>query len=634
MTLVAARAAPVGPDVARAPFWAWWGVFSIATVAGTVLIGGSYRHAISGDPSYLAFWAGVLVFMLPVGAFVASALARRSGLLMVVAASGLFLYVPKILRNPFGPTYHDELAHWRQVADIAGSGHLFVSNTTIPIIRSFPGLHIVTLTMREISGLSTWSSALVLLAIVHVVDLLAVFLIIEGLTRSWRIGAIGAFLYSLNSSYMYFHTQFAYESLGVMLFLLAILAVQQADRAVARRARQGWGATAGIIGASCAVTHHLSTLFLCAVLVVWSAVLVIRRRRDRGVEPSTSTILAVTGFVIVFFGTWIALVAPDTVRYLEPYLGDAASQLTNMLGGAAGGRTPFSHNASPLLERAAGFASPLLVLFVAGLTVRYRRRHPDTAQPRSPSGFAALFAFGLLYFSSIPFLLAPSGAEGARRTWGFTYLGVAVIVAPTVARWLAQAGRAKPCAGHATRGLLVSAVMVVIVGNVAAGLDEAYRFPGPYTVGSDTGSQTPELAALSQWFPATVGPANKVVSDRFTGLSLGTFGSQLLDAPSAGFPTYQLWLDRGVPSPTLIEELSTSDYRYLVIDKQMALPVKELQDFFTGTAAASSDGTTTVTAADLERYANYGWLSRVYDSTNFAVYRFQFGSRGLSVGGS
>ena len=639
----ASEASPRGASrggSARRPFWTWWGVFSLGALAGTALIGASYRQAIvTGRPSYLMFWAGVFVFMLPAAAFVIRARSRRSGLMTVLVTSGLFLYIPKILRSPFGPVYHDELAHWRQVQDIALSGHLFVPNTTIPIIQSYPGIHIVTLTVQEISGMSTWSSAMTLLALFHIIDLLAVFLIVEGFTRSSRTGALGALIYSLNSSFMYFDTQFAYESLGVMLFLMTLLAVQRTEGADSRRAQVAWGCLAITSGAACAVTHHLSTLCLCLVLVGWSLVALIRSSRGSDSARAARAVVTVTAGVVAFFAAWVAFVAPASVAYLQPYLRQGLSQLAHLAGGGHGGRPLFGPSllagpATPRYEEIAAFTSPLLALVATGLTVRFiRRRRGDASPSRRPklrSGWVAIFLFGLLYFPSIPFLLAPSGAEGARRTWAFSYLGVALILAPTIARWLPKAR----VVGHAwiRRAVLTGAFVVVLVGNVAAGLNASYRFSGPYAVGSSTGSQTPQLAALSRWFPATVGLNNRVVADSFTGLELGAFGRQLLDAPSAGFPTFQLWLNRSAPSPTLLEELSTSNYRYLVIDKQMDLPVSELAGFFNYSSAVSSDGTTVVTPQDLSRFADYGWLTRVYDSTDFAVYRFQYGSLGRAVG--
>jgi hypothetical protein len=139
------------------------------------------------------------------------------------------------------------------------------------------------------------------------------------------------------------------------------------------------------------------------------------------------------------------------------------------------------------------------------------------------------------------------------------------------------------------------------------------------------------MRSLSAWFSTQVGPGNLVVADRFTGLALGALGRQDLDAPSDGFPTYQLFLDHTPPSKRLVSELDGSHYAYLVIDKQMTGPVASFSTFFTGGSDTSSDGTVTVSAADLDRFASYPWMTRVYESTDYVVYHFHFGDLRLAL---
>ena len=100
-----------------APVWARWPVLVASAVLGIVIIGWSYRLSAQGASSavyYLVFWAGLLRGALPAaGAMIArsSSPARRVwalGLLAVLTA------VPKYLRNPDAPLYHDEYAHCRR----------------------------------------------------------------------------------------------------------------------------------------------------------------------------------------------------------------------------------------------------------------------------------------------------------------------------------------------------------------------------------------------------------------------------------------------------------------------------------------------------------------------------------------
>ena len=621
-------------------FWTWTVGLAVAFVASTVLLVVCYARSTDGARSgqYELFWVAVGVFVLPAAWYSVRERISRAARLVVVSGLGVSLYLPKLLRDPFGPLYHDELAHWRQTQDIATQGHLFVPNTIIPIISGYPGLHALTLTLKELSGMSAWTSGLVLLAVVHVIDLVVVFLLVEGFTQSARAGAAGAVIYGLNSSFMYFDDQFSYESLGIMLLLLCLLATQRAEQSSRPQERWAWVAVATLAGASCAITHHLSTVFLVAILLVWTALALLARSRRPGRDPSGLAVGSVTVLTCAAFGVWLSFVAPGTFTYLKPYLGHAVSQLGGMLGGGAKSQTPFGQATNPIWERSASFLAPLLVL--AGvLIVIYRlyRSDPHRDFPsgrRASSGVITLILVGFTYFPSIPFLLAASGAEGARRSWAFSYLGVALILAPFCISWLRRPMGHRPRFSGGARLAVSIGFVVVLVGNVSAGLDASYRFPGPYAFASETYSVTPELRAMSRWFLETAGPGNRVVTDRFTALGLAALGQQNIDAPSDGFPTYQLWLDRSPPSTELINELETQPaYQYLVIDKRMALPVVDLSGFFTGGTPVSSDGTTVVTAADLNRFASYSWCSRVYESTNYAVYHLNYGDVPLPVAG-
>ena len=72
-------------------------------------------------------------------------------------------FLPKLIRNPAGPDYHDEYAHWRAIYNILSSGKLFEPAAIIPIISDYPGLHAATAAMVSFSGLDIWQSGTILL---------------------------------------------------------------------------------------------------------------------------------------------------------------------------------------------------------------------------------------------------------------------------------------------------------------------------------------------------------------------------------------------------------------------------------------------------------------------------------------
>jgi hypothetical protein len=161
----------------------------------------------------------------------------------------------------------------------------------------------------------------------------------------------------------------------------------------------------------------------------------------------------------------------------------------------------------------------------------------------------------------------------------------------------------------------------MLVGNVAAGLDESYRFPGPFIFGSDTRSLTPELLAAASWFDQHVGAGVRIVTDRYSGLGFVLDADSWTASPSVGFPAYDLFFSDRPPSAALVAELASSDYRYLIVDKRVATEIPSLGSYFDYEPAA---GSSPIPAGNIDRYRNTPWTTEVFESDDFRIYRFDF----------
>jgi hypothetical protein len=87
------------------------------------------------------FWAGELVFLVPAFLHLLDRRTSTRSRLVIVVATALFDAVPKYLRDPSFPIFHDELFHSRQAEAVLTSGASFQSTPIIGIIKFFPGLH-------------------------------------------------------------------------------------------------------------------------------------------------------------------------------------------------------------------------------------------------------------------------------------------------------------------------------------------------------------------------------------------------------------------------------------------------------------------------------------------------------------
>jgi hypothetical protein len=317
---------------------------------------------------------------------------------------------------------------------------------------------------------------------------------------------------------------------------------------------------------------------------------------------------------------WVITVAHETYDYLSPYAATALDQLANQATGKSSGRRLYADVVTPVYERLLGMAAPPLMLGVF-LLVIYRSHVFRGSHARRT--VIALAVFGSLYFASVPFILAPKGAEGARRTWAFTYLGLALCVAGLLGVWLWHRSRRR-------RALVLVTLLLgaVLIGNTGAGLNDSYRFPGPYQFGSDTRSLTTEVLTLAEVFDQRF-PKQRIVSDRYTSLALVAYGSAYSASPGSTFQTYDLFFKATDPDPYLVHQLDTSRYTYLVVDERLSSPVPEGMHYFVGDEPAEVvAGSSPVPQAALDRFETVPWTTKVYSTTNYSVYRLDFAAVG------
>src|SRR5260370_16096108 len=180
------------------------------------------------------------VVAIPLAGLVARRATTSSMRTTLLVLYGLVSYAPKLLRNPAAPLYHDEYAHWRETYDILKTGKLFDPNPIIPIVARYPGLHAATAELVRITGLNIWHSATLLLLLLHVALVIGIAELAQALGFDDRVAALVAVFYSCNSSFMYFDTQYAYESLAITLVVWALVSYIRAIGSQLSQRRAPW----------------------------------------------------------------------------------------------------------------------------------------------------------------------------------------------------------------------------------------------------------------------------------------------------------------------------------------------------------------------------------------------------------
>jgi len=604
----------VAQDRRRAlPVLVWLGL-----LAGALLMACAYAYAATTFDTELQFhifWLAVLLFTVPAILRLSGTGASRNERLAILAAVGLFDFLPKFLRGPSGPLFYDELAHWRQSEVIYQTGVPFQPNPTVGIVQFFPGLHTLTVALRELSGVPTFQLSVALLALLHALALLGIFLLAEQLSLSTSAAGFAAFVYSLNPSFMFFDTQYAYESMAIVLFIWVLAAVAAMHGAAGDRPRQlAWFVVGLVVAAACIVTHHLTSYIMAGVLLLVAAT-TFARFREREQRATVLLTVALAGLTTTGTVLWTLIVAPHTLAYLTPGLVAGLQEIVRLLGHQQGSRALFVRSTTPDYERICAYLAPVIVAIGAALGLWLRR-----GQRQSPVQWV-LILFGLLYFPSAAFIFTQAGNEGARRSWAFTYVGLCLLLAPVIP-WLLSRGWARGAsARRAVFGGSVALLGIVLVGNVVAHVNELYRFPGAYVYGSDTRSLTPELVEATRWFRQTQGIERPMLADRYNEVAFSAFGLDNPLTPWSGFPFWQLYFSPVPPSKNLLREMQGASVQYMVIDKRMTNNLPHLGDYFVGEEPYQ---VTPPPPHAISKFEAWPWAIKIYESDNLQIYRYDF----------
>ncbi len=131
----------------------------------------------SGRPwgGCVVFWSAIFVCAVAFAVRLAGSRASRVERILIVLAFGLFLYVVKILRDPVGFTYADELVHAYNVNSIVSTHSLFGPNPLLPVTPHYPGLETVAAALQFVGGSSTFTAGVIVVALARTMMMLTLF---------------------------------------------------------------------------------------------------------------------------------------------------------------------------------------------------------------------------------------------------------------------------------------------------------------------------------------------------------------------------------------------------------------------------------------------------------------------------
>jgi hypothetical protein len=581
-------------------------------------------------------WSGV-VFWLALVAIVAPTSVRvmlpinRSERLGLIAGLAAVLYLVKVVYEPAQFTLHDELGQYRTTSQIMQSGHLFALN---PIVRAdpyFPGMNVATAVLARVTHLSIFDSGVVLIGVARLAGVLALFLLFERITKSDRLAAVAVLVYVGNPNFLYFDAQYGYESLALPLALVALLAVS-----LATRGGDGdvWPACifAVIIIIAVVITHHIAAYWLVAVLLVWTAVLMLRRRWSAlSVTAGVPAVPAAVGLLAVL--VWqLGVARSATLPEVDPIAHGITALVRTLSGTSSSGKTLFQsgtgQGGDPLWAQVVGFASVALSLIVLpfGWWIVIRTRHP-----RHPLGVILAVAT-VLYPATLALRLTQSGTETSNRASEYLYIGVgllAAVVSVSARRRLVRhetvAARHRLSAveirGRYGFAFLVSAyVCVLFIGGFVVGWAPYERQPGPYLAAAESRSVDPLSVRAALWAKAHLRPGAYIATDSTNGLLMSAYAKLNPQTGSiSGLPVSSLFYSTTY-GPEQQRIVIGDKIAYVVVDRRISTSPPMSSGYFVDGVPDGINPAAPLPAADLTKFDQVPGFAKVYDSGPIAIY--------------
>ena len=518
-----------------------------STVAGGCLLAVAYHAASGGARPFLLLWASLVLMFGPAAGLLVGRddAVRPAALTLLAFASAL----PKLLRSPGRPVFSDEYAHMREVVNMTEGWDVFVSNTMVLMASEFPGMHRAVASWSVGLGSDPWVTAQAVVTLAHASLLLAVFFLVR-LFASARSAGVATVVYASNPSFLLFSMQVAYESFALPLAVWSLLFALMALQSSVRSHRAAFAGLALLLGSAVLVSHHLSALMLASTLLV---VLLLELACGGRARRVALVALAAASAAAAYF--WLSPVLAQLAAYLAPSLRLTTSQM----------RRPFAGSGLPVLEQTAGLLLPFAVAAVA-LWAAGRLFRAGAWRSVPPPG-VAVASLTVLLLASFPLSLLDAAAEGARRSWSWSYLGFALLVALA----LDSPTCASPAPGPARRSMrtlsAAAAGVVLVVGGVAASQNELYRLPGPWLSGADARSAAPEVWAVAEVISAVAQPGDTLLADRYVRGPIVISSPVVALSPSHSWPVWDVVFEDD-PDPELLGRLSRA-VRFVIVDVRM-----------------------------------------------------------------
>jgi hypothetical protein len=610
---------PPATTVHREPVTRWAGPTIVVValgVLGQAWVG--YEGRITGSPSALMWYVTLCLIFTPSAALIMSGRLSDQARVWFTLYMSLALLATRFVLYPSQFVYHDELINYRVLLSIVHSGHLFTPNSLLPDTADYPGMEIATAGIHQLTGLSLHSSGVAVLAAVRVVTTLALIRIIQRISGSAQAGCLAALIYATNPQYIFFNSQYSYQSVALPLCFFCIYVFT-----INRNPKNLFAITpSAAIVLAVAATHHLTALALVVLLWVWCLITTVVRRPVSQLLP-----LAVVSTLIVAAWTWLA--RSVVIPYISEITHNSLANIGTLVNGQANHRffIDSAGDRNPAWQDVLSIASVLLITstLIPSLWLAITKHRLLSASA------LALFATAAVY------PIVPAGhltnvtAEISDRASGFVFVGLGYIVA---AWWF----RDSPFHRHARASrftiarrvwLLILGLTICFVGGaVLSGPDWLYG-PGRYLVSADNRSVDPLALQAANWEGENLPADSRTYTDRVNGALAAVYGNQnVLTALGDG-------IDEGSLSNLLLGPATPADLtadvslacasrvQYLIADQRLSTTLPHLGIYIDNGEYLYGVREAPPTVSALTKFDRVSTSQRIFDNGAIRIYNLK-----------
>jgi len=630
--------------------WAPW--LALLMALGVALVVYAYTAARFSESSHIAlmYWVGLLCMYSPIALRLCLPGPTRTERVALILILTLGLYLFKITLSPNFLYLSDEFTHWLSTNNILKAEGLFRINPILPTSAYYPGLHIATSALVQLSGLSIFHASILVIGATRLVLTLGLFVAFERASGSARIAGLAMLVYAANPNFIFYGQQFGYESLSLPLACLIIALLAWRDSLTMEDSAFDLNAMIVVLIFAVVPTHHMTSYALIGLLGLWTVVRWLEKRQrlalldriilqverllawlggrfgplrrllslfnlwplnvgewrdeQRPSLASTHLFLILAAALTVL---WLLEVATITIGYLSPVLGGAIGELLALISGEIGAKETFKAVdgfAAPLWERLISFGAVGLILLglpFGWLTTWRRYRRTLSA--------VVLTVASLAYPMTLAMRMTEKGSETANRSSEFLFTAIGFVLAVAfVEMWFK---RGAPL----WRVLVVTGYMTLLfMGGNITGQAWWARLPGEYVVGGDTLSIQPESINAALWAAQHLGPSNRVIADGLNLKMMASYGEQRIVRKLSW-----VFFSRKLDGPVQVA-LDQNNVQYVVVDQRITRYLPINGHYFESQEPNAKRHREPFDASRLVKFLRDAHVSRLFDSGNLLIY--------------